>query len=247
MTTRRLRWLPALFLGALLTRDEARALQSPSSGGLRGDSAAIEDARAMVEAMGGLAVWREVRSLHFVHEWDHFQRIDRYLENEILDLTAPRSYVTMESELYERVRAYSEIGPYWNRVDGRFEVAGEDALAAALERAPFSLYRIARAVAVGDAFYAVRYGPLPDVPGATALEFHGPDDRPHGWILLNRRKEPMIWATTQYAYSLGPLERYGNVLVPRWGATGSGRVRYEMRSLIASRTRPDSTLFLPPS
>jgi len=241
------RILPILLVGVLFARAETRALQSVPAGGLRGDTAAIRDARAMVEAMGGLEVWREIRSLHFVHEWDHYARVDRYLENEILDLTAPRSYVTMESELYRRVRAYSEIGPYWNQVDGRFERASAEARANALERAPFSLYRLARAVAVGDSFYAVRYGPLPDVPGSTALEFLGPADRPRGWILLNRRNEPMIWATTQYAYALGPLERYGNVLVPRWGATGSGRVRYEMRSLVASRARPDSTLFLPPS
>ncbi|NIN98621.1 MAG: hypothetical protein GTN93_26115, partial [Anaerolineae bacterium] len=58
------------------------------------DPAAIADAEEMVEAMGGLAIWRELESVHFVHEWDIFDRPDIYLENEILDLTGPRSYVT---------------------------------------------------------------------------------------------------------------------------------------------------------
>lgn len=75
--------------------------------GLRGDSAAIEDAKAMVETMGGLDIWRELESVHFVHEWDIANRPDRYLEHEILDLTGPRSYVTMDSETYSRIRAYS--------------------------------------------------------------------------------------------------------------------------------------------
>ena len=58
--------------------------------GLRGDPAAIADAEAMVEAMGGLAIWRDLEKVHFVHEWDIVNRPDRYLENEILDLTGQR-------------------------------------------------------------------------------------------------------------------------------------------------------------
>jgi len=53
--------------------------------GLRGDPAAIADAGAMVESMGGMAIWRELQSVHFVHEWDIFNRPDIYLENEILE------------------------------------------------------------------------------------------------------------------------------------------------------------------
>ena len=44
----------------------------------------------MVEAMGGLAIWRDLEKVHFVLEWDIVNRPDRYLENEILDLTGQR-------------------------------------------------------------------------------------------------------------------------------------------------------------
>jgi len=145
--------------------------------GLRGDPAAIADAMAMVEAMGGLVIWRDLEAVHFVHEWDIVNRPDRYLENEILDLTGPRSYVTMESEVYSRVRAYSPEHRYWS--------------------------------------------------------------------VTNARKEPIIWATTQYVYVFGPLKRFGNLLVPNWATTNNGLVRYEMVSLTGSNERPDLSLFAP--
>lgn len=235
-------------LGVLLwaTLPSAPQLAAQRPTGLRGDSAAIADAEGMVEAMGGLAIWRELESVHFVHEWDIFDRPDIYLENEILDLTGPRSYVTMESEIYKRVRAYSPEYRYWNIVDGEFSYASDQAFDNAMERAPYSIYRLARAIARGDSYYHVQFGPMPDMPGTTALEFRGPDNEIHGWILLNTRKEPVIWATTQYSYSFGPLERFGNLRVPKWAVTGSGRVRYEMVSLSGSSERPDLSLFAPP-
>ncbi len=214
--------------------------------GLRGDPAAIADAEEMVEAMGGLAIWRELESVHFVHEWDIFNRPDIYLENEILDLTGPRSYVTMESEIHSRIRAYSPEYRYWNIVNGEFSYASDEAYENAMERAPYSIYRLARAIARGDSYYRVQFGPMRGMPGTTALEFRGPDAEIHGWILLNTRKEPVVWATTQYSYSFGPLQRFGNLRVQQWAVPGGGRVRYQMVSLTASRERPDLALFASP-
>ena len=92
----------------------------------------------------------------------------------------------------------------------------------------------------------VRYGNIEGIPGPSALEFVGPDGKAHGWILVNARKEPVIWATTQYIYVFGPLERFGNLLVPNWATTSNGLVRYEMVSLTGSKERPDLELFAPP-
>jgi len=214
--------------------------------GLRGDPAAIADAEAMVEAMGGMAIWRDLEAVHFVHEWDIVNRPDRYLENEILDLTGPRSYVTMESEIYARTRAYSPEHRYWSITNGEFAYGDEVSLANAMERAPYSIYRLARAVARGDSSLEVRVGNIDGIPGPPALEFVGPDGKAHGWILVNTRKEPVIWATTQYIYVFGPLERFGNLLVPNWATTSNGLVRYEMVSLTGSNERPDLELFAPP-
>lgn len=214
--------------------------------GLRGDPAAIADARAMVETMGGLAIWRDTASVHFVHEWDIANRPDRYLEHEILDLTGPRSWVTMDSEIYSRTRAYSPEHGYWSVTNGEFALGSDESLANAMERAPYSIYRLARAIAREDNDLEIRYGTRDGLPGFPALEFVGPDGEAHGWIIVNARKEPIIWATTQYIYVFGPLERFGNLKVPNWATTSDGLVRYEMVSLTGSPQRPELSLFAPP-
>jgi len=99
---------------------------------LRGDPAAITDAEAMVEAIGELAIWRELEVVHFVHEWDIYNRPDIYLENEVLDLTGPRSYVTMESEIYTRIRVQSRT-PLLEHCKREFSYASDQAFDDAME------------------------------------------------------------------------------------------------------------------
>ena len=214
--------------------------------GLRGDPAAIADARAMVEKMGGIGIWKDLENVHFVHEWDIANRHERYLENEILDLTGARSWVTMKSESYERVRAYSPEHGYWSITNGKFARGSDESLANAMERAPYSIYRLARNIARDDESLEVRFGALESIPGLPALEFADTDGIAHGWIILNARKEPIIWATTQYVYVFGPLTRFGNLWVPNWATTSNGLVRYEMVSLTGNNKRPELDLFAPP-
>jgi hypothetical protein len=213
--------------------------------GIQGDSAAIAEAEAMVETMGGMKIWAELKSVHFVHQWYFWNRVDSYTENEILDLTGPRSWVEMKSEIYHRLRAYSPENKYWNIVNGEFAYASDEALDAAMERAPFSIYRIARAIAIGDPYYKVTFGEE-EFPGTRQLEFSGSDGIPRGWIVLNARKEPLSWSTTQYRYTFGPMKRFGNLRVPNWAVTGNGAVTYEMISLTGDNQPPASSLFVPP-
>lgn len=70
---------------------------------------AIREAEAMVGTMGGMDVWAKIGSLHFVHEWYPWYSPESYVENEVLDLTRPRSWVEMKGESYHRVRA--QYGP----------------------------------------------------------------------------------------------------------------------------------------
>lgn len=215
--------------------------------GLQGDSAAIADARAMVETMGGVAIWAQLESVHFVHEWDFVNRTDRYVEHEILDLVGPRSWVSMKSEVYDRTRAYSPEQGYWSILNGVFTRGSKESLANAMERAPYSIYRLARLIARDDPVLKIHYGMIDGIGNLPALEFRDANDTPRGWVLLNTRKEPVIWATTQYVYVFGPLARFGNLRVPNWATTNNGLVRYEMVSLTGSNARPKSSLFTPPS
>jgi hypothetical protein len=214
--------------------------------GVRGDTEAIADAVAMVESMGGMEIWAQLKSVHFVHEWSPWYQVDSYIENEILDLTGPRSWVEMKNEGYHRLRAYSPEHKYWNVVNGEFSYAAEESFANAMERAPYSIYRIARGVAIGDPFYEIRFGEG-DIPRSRRLEFYGPDGELHGWIILNARKEPLVWATTQYRYTFGPMEQFGNLRVPNWAVYENGVTRYEMISLTGSDQPPDPSLFQPPA
>lgn len=213
--------------------------------GVRGDSMAIAEAEAMVETMGGMEIWAELESVHFVHEWWPSQSPYSYMENEVLDLTGPRSWVEMTNEVYSRVRAYSPEDGYWSIVNGEFSSGSDETFANAMERAPYNVYRIARAVAIGDPYYEIRFGDG-DIPRSRRLEFYGPDGVLHGWIILNARKEPLVWATTQYRYTFGPMKRFGNLRVPNWAVYGNGYTMYEMVSLSGSDEPPDSSLFAPP-
>jgi hypothetical protein len=226
---------------------QSSELLAQESGSLRGDPDAIADALAMVETMGGVAIWRDTATVHFVHEWDIVNRPDRYIENEILDLTGSRSWVHMKSEIRERTRAYSPEHGYWSIDNGEFGRGSDESLANAMERAPYSIYRLARSIAHGDEWLRIHYGAIEGIANLHALEFSGPDGEAHGWILLNVRKEPIIWATTQYQYVFGPLKRFGNLRVPNWATTSKGLVRYEMVSLQGSAERPDLELFAPPA
>jgi hypothetical protein len=223
----------------------AVAQDAPPASGLRGDSAAIADAQAMVETMGGMAVWARVRGLHFVHEWYPWNRVDSYIENEILDLTGPRSWADRASEINHAIRAYSPEGRRWDVTNGAFAYASDEALAADLRRAPFNFYRLVHAVAVGDPYYEVRFGPG-DIPGTRRLEFRGPDGALGGWVILNARKEPIVKATPEYRYTLGPLVRFGNLRVPAWGVYDNGTTRYVMLSLTGDSRPPERSRFLPP-
>lgn len=213
--------------------------------GVRGDPDAIAEAEAMVQAMGGMEIWAQLKSLHFVHEWYPWYKTESYVENEILDLTGPRSWVEMENEVYHRIRAYSPEDGYWSVVDGEFSRGDDEALENATERAPYSIYRIARGVALGDEHYEIQFG-KGDIPHSRRLEFYGPDGILHGWIILNARKEPLVWATTQYRYTFGPMRRFGNLRVPDWAVYENGVTRYEMISLEGSNLALDRSLFAPP-
>lgn len=217
-----------------------------SGAGLRGDPEAIADAQAMVEAMGGAAIWAGLGHVHLVHEWHPCNRLDAYVENEILDFTGPRSRADRRSEIRHQIRVYSPEGRRWTLNDGAFEYGGEAQLRGDLARAPFNFYRLVHAVAAEDPFYDVRFGEG-DIPGTKRIEFRGPDGALGGWVILNARKEPIVKATPDYRYTLGPLRRFGNLRIPAWGVYDNGTTMYEMISLSAGPEPPDPELFLPPA
>jgi hypothetical protein len=216
-----------------------------AAAGLRGDSTAIAAAHAMVDAMGGARIWKPLRSLRLVHEWFPWNRADSYVETETLDLTGPRSHADRKSEINHEIRAYSPEGGGWRMQNGKLVRSTSEALAADLARAPFNFFRLVSAVAKDDPFYEVRWGEG-DIPGTRRLEFYGPDGQLGGWVILDIEGAPIVKATPDYRYTLGPLERFGNLLLPAWGVYDTGYTRYEMRGARGDREAVDSSLFIVP-
>jgi len=196
--------------------------------------------------MGGIKIWKHINSLHFVHKWFPINRIDTYIENEMLDLTGSRSYVERKSEINKTERAYSPEGKYWTIKNGKLAYGHEKVTEASLKRAPFNFYRLVRGIAVNDSFYEIRYGKS-DIPYTKRIEFYGSNRNLGGWVILNAKNEPVVKATPEYRYTLGPLKRFGNLLIPAWGVYDTGYTRFEMISLKGSNQAPDIKLFLPPN
>jgi len=200
----------------------------------------------MVEAMGGVRIWMPLKSLRLVHEWFPWNRSDSYVETETLDLTGPSSHADRRSEISHSIRAYSQDGGGWRIQDGKLTRSSPEALAADLARAPFNFFRLVSAVAKDDPFYEVRWGEG-DIPGTRRLEFYGPDGRLGGWVILDVDGEPIVKATPEYRYTLGPLERFGNLRLPSWGVYDNGYTRYEMRAATGDHDPLDRSRFRAPA
>jgi hypothetical protein len=149
------------------------------------------------------------------------------------------------SEISHEIRAYSPEGGSWRIQDGTLARSAPEALAADLARAPFNFYRFVSAVAKDDPFYEVRWGEG-DMSGTRRLEFCGPDGQLGGWVILNVDGEPIVKATPDYRYILGPLERFGNLRLPAWGVYDNGYTRDEMRTANGDRDPVDLALFIVP-
>jgi hypothetical protein len=225
---------------------QSGAFAEAGTTGLRGDAEAIADAQAMVETMGGAEVWAQLESIHFVHRWYPWNKVDPYVEDEILDLTGPRSWVERKGEDFHQVRAYSPEGKYWSITNGEFAYSSDEVFENAMKRAPFNFYHLVRAVAIGDPFYEVRFGEG-DIPQTRRIEFYGPDGVLRGWVILNAGKEPIVKATTEYRYTFGPMKQFGNLRIPAWGIYGNGLTRFEMISVTGDSEPPPSNLFQPPA
>jgi hypothetical protein len=58
--------------------------------------------------------------------------------------------------------------------------------------------------------------------------------------------EPVVKATPDYRYTLGPLQRFGNLRLPAWGVYDNGYTRYEMRAAKGDHEPLDTSIFRVP-
>lgn len=210
---------------------------------LQGDEEAITHLKEMINTMGGLELWGRLSQLKFQHKWYPINR-GSYIEDEIIDLTGPRSWVYMKSEDFERYRAYSPEHGYWSMHNGTFSKS-EESFQNALKRAPFNIYRIAHSVAKDEFPFEIKMGET-DIPTGIKIEFITKEGDIGGSVVLNGKSEPLVWETPQFKYTFGPLKKFGNLFVPNWAVYDKGSFRYEMIDLIGDSNPIDSKLFQVP-
>ncbi len=195
---------------------------------LKGNPKAITAVKEMVEVMGGARLWSEIKQLHFRHVWYPINR-ESFVEDEIIDLTGPRSWVHMKSEIFDRYRAYSPEHGYWSLLNGKYSES-EESLKNAMKRAPFNLYRMVHAIAKDTFPFEIRMGET-DIPTGIRIEVIMEDGTPGGSIVLDGANRPLVWETKQFRYTFGPMKKFGNLWVPNWAIYDKGSFRYEMLDL----------------
>lgn len=204
--------------------------------GLQGEPEATEKAEAMVEAMGGLHIWKEIKGIRFVNRWWHIDHKDTRIQDEIIDVTQSSTFFEMKSETYNQKRAYTPHS-WWVIRNGEITVRDEAYSAQNAKRALFNLFRIAHGIATDSPKYQV------SLNEEGWLEFGLPGGEVVTSVRLNAWNEPVIWKTANFRYTYGPMKRFGNVRVPNWAVYDEGLYRYEMISLETMTENPDPSVF----
>lgn len=233
------------FLPHVLVALGTGSLQPALAQDLAGDAAAIARAHEMVERVGGREIWSRLASLHLKQSFHLYTREESIIHEEWIDFATPRLYVSIQSELTNRLRAYDESGGWYLR-DGTLTRFTEEQLATERGFWKRDMFRMLHLIAAGDAGIEVRMN------GEHRLEIYERGGKEQlCWFRLNLHSEPVLWGATVGKESLefifGPLEQYGNIRVPRWGGFTDGSWRFDMLDARGSLQAPKVSYQPPPS
>lgn len=200
--------------------------QATVAQGLAGDTDAIARANVMIERVGGAEIWAQLASLHLKQRFHLTARRESIIHEEWIDFRTPRLYVSIQSELTTRLRAYDESGGWFLR-DGEFSRFTDEQLA--MERAFWKrdMFRMFHLIAAKDPGIELRLN------GEHRLEVYERGGQELlCWFRLNLRSEPVLWGASvgddSLEFMFGPLEQYGSIRVPRWGGFTDGSWRFDM-------------------
>lgn len=211
--------------------------------GLAGEPAAIARAEEMVERVGGREVWARMASLHLVQRFHLYTRTDSIVHEEWIDFETPRIYVTIRSEVTNRVRAYDDRGGWFLR-DGVFTPFTEEQLAAERGFWRRDMFRMFHLIASEDPGIELRMN------GEHRLEVYDRDGKLLCWFRLNLRSEPVLWGAEEGEHTLhflfGPLMSYGNLRLPHWGGFVDGSWRFDLLDAQGS-SEPPAVSYDPPA
>jgi hypothetical protein len=197
-----------------------------SAEGLEGDAAAVELAERMLETLGGHAAWGRAQTIHVELRGYYAREVEPWEESFWMSLEAPRGRFELKGPTTDRVIAWRPEGG-WELDHGKLEPLSED-------RHRFELAYWARQPVV--IFHRLALGqPRTRVePGDDEGRFDVLDAATGerlAQLAVNAKGEPIKWSTAlgddEFEQVFGPLATYGDVRLPKWGATIAGVWRYE--------------------
>lgn len=191
---------------------------------LQAQATAEQRRDALLEAMGGAAVWRQVIGARI--SATHYSSETRLPYRNVIWNDFRRFRLHIEASNSELLRVFGYDGDIGWRDDGTSVTSLAPARIAA-ERAWWSanVYRTLHRLALPDPALSVRL-----IEGERLAVFED-GTRLLAWFRLNSRGEPLQFGTDEKAPGtvFGPLASHANgARYPRWGSDSTGSWRYEV-------------------
>ena len=181
------------------------------------EESAREKAMRMLDAMGGAAVWSEIRTIHNRAVNHHPDARLPYIQEYWYDTHVPRHYIKLNNFDVDRIRAYSsESG--WSITEGKFANFSEERLDSEIRSWSRSLYR---------KFYLLATDPnsLELTAGREGrIEFIH-EGKFIGWMVIDEDGAPTRHGSTPSSddyTNFGPLAQFGPISWPESGNDDAG-------------------------
>jgi hypothetical protein len=199
---------------------------SASAEGLEGEAGAVALAERMLETLGGRSAWGRAQTIRVELRGYYARELESWKETFWMSLEAPRGRFELKGPTTDRVIAWSPEGG-WELDHGKLDPLTE-------ERHRFELAYWARQPVVIFHRLALERPRTRVEPGDGEGRFDvldaGNGER-LAQFAVNAKGEPIKWAASigedEFEHVFGPLATYGDIRLPKWGATIGGIWRYE--------------------
>jgi hypothetical protein len=220
------------------------AVSRSAAAQVRGDSAASAAVERMLAALGGREVWALSRTLVLeYHGWVVTPRAAADTEVAWRDLREPNQRIEHRAGGAWRASAFTPRGG-WRHRGGVVQPMSELAHRTALSFWPRDFYTLLRRFAVNDPDLFVTM--LPPIRVVVSSVAQGE----LGWFEIASDGAIVRWGTLDEGealeYVYGPMQSFGRVRFPAWGASLDGRWRFAYgRVELSADPVPDSLLVQP--
>lgn len=231
--------------GALFIAMTARLGVAPVAAELQGDEAAIALADEMMAAMGGREVWAEAVWMHAKERSASLNQKNllAYEGWRGLQIEAGRYRIENEDITYEQ--AWTPEGGA-RILNGEYLQFDEERLAGEVDFWPREIYTLYHRFAAGDETLRL----ISEGERAFRVE-NAETGASMGSFTISLEGGPVLWSSgdteDDVTYVYGPLEAFGDIKLPAWGAQTNGAWRFNYLDATLHADPPPADLFAPPT